>query len=56
MNITHVMCDSIVLCFSFAWHLSEFLFFTEHKYFPNLLEFRMIFNVGSEVATNNNSC
>lgn len=51
MNVTHVMCDSIVLHIAFVWHLSNLLIFTERKYFPNPLELRTIFKVGSEVAT-----
>lgn len=51
MNITRVICDSIVLHIAFVWHLSDLLIFTENKHFPNPLEYRAIFKVGSEVAT-----
>jgi len=55
MTITHVMRDSIVLHISFVWHLSDLHIFTEQKYFPNLIEFRVIFKVGSEVAISKSS-
>lgn len=47
----HVMRDTLLCCLLLLSGICQTRSFSEHKGLPNLLEFRAIFKVGSEVAT-----